>query len=339
MSDPVIHVSFPQPPDRFPTVLHWHAQISCKVHGALTARFGERVRFTPWDAPLAPSGRDVLVSFLPHPALRTWKRSVVVENANFDVDKWRFGAFRRFGLDAPLDPVRETYTWLEGQFALVILSNDAAMRRVAARDPQVAACWDYLAAAARRVSVHPHPIDKVVFSRHYDPAVTPDRVRMLVYHAGGRKNSQQLIDTLRAIGMRENSDFSVAPFIHKDRADLMAFLRAHFLIVANTSYAETGPINMLEFLLSGFAVYGHEDWWDGVGNPDFAWTYDPSRQEENRAALTRILRSAPAAIAAERDRMRRAFMERADNEWPVLTGRIGDLVAELLESDHAGDPT
>lgn len=337
MSDPTIHVSFPQPPDAFPGKLHWHAQISRYVYGALSDRFGARVRFSPWSAPLDPAGRDVLVSFLPHPALEHWKRSVLIENSNFDVDKWRFAAFRRHGLEAPVDSVRETGEWLRHQYALLVLSNDVAIRRVAAGDPLVAACHDHMAGLARHFSVHPHPIDKVEFSRLAGAFPLPPKVRMLVYHGGPRKNSAELIATLRDIGLQENSDFSVAAYVPKDRVDLMSFLRQNFLVVANTSYSETGPINMIEYLLSGFAIYGHDDWWDGAGNPRFTWSYDPAAQPANRAGLLHIFHElGPAGVAAERDRVRAAFLDRTDNDWPALLGPLCRHVEALLESDHPG---
>ncbi|PWC36503.1 hypothetical protein [Azospirillum sp. TSO35-2] len=337
MSDPIIHVSFPMAPDAYPTTLHWHAQLSRHVFAALSARFGARVRFSPWTAPLEPAGRDVLVSFQPHPALTRWKRSVLIENSNFDVDKWRHAAFRRFGLNAPTDAVAAGDAALRHQYALVVLSNDVAIRRVAARDPQVAACYDHMASLARHLSVHPHPIDKVEFSRLATGFATPAKTRMLVYHAGPRKNSAELIATLRDIGLQENSDFSVAAHVPKDRADLMAFLRQNFLVVANTSYSETGPINMIEYLLSGFAVYGHDDWWDGAGNPRFTWSYDPAAQETNRANLRHIFHElGPDGVAAERDRVRTAFLERSDNDWPALLGPVCAHVEALLDSDHPG---
>jgi hypothetical protein len=155
----------------------------------------------------------VLVSFLPHPALKDWKRSVLIENSNFDVDKWRFAVFRRFGLNAPVDSVRETEAWMRGHYAALVLSNDVAIRRVASRDPQVAACYDHMASLVRHLSVHPHPIDKVEFSCLASGFPLPPKLRMLVYHAGPRKNSAELIQTLRDIGLQENSDFSVAAHV------------------------------------------------------------------------------------------------------------------------------
>jgi hypothetical protein len=46
MTDPTIHVSFPQPPDACPKTLHWHAQLSRHVVEALQGRFDARVRFS-----------------------------------------------------------------------------------------------------------------------------------------------------------------------------------------------------------------------------------------------------------------------------------------------------
>lgn len=339
MSDPTIHVSFPLAPDTYPARLHWHAQISHFVCRALVRRFGRRVVFSPWEAPLEPRGRDVLVSFLPHPALKSWKRSVLIENSNFDVDKWRHAAFRRYGLNAPVDSTAETDGWLRGQYALIVLSNDVAIRRIAARDPQVAACHDHMAAMARFLSVHPHPIDKTEFSRLHGGVPIPPKVRLLVYHAGPRKNSAELIATLRDLDLRENSDFSVVPYVDKGRADLMAFLRQNFQIVANTSFSETGPINMIEYLLSGFAVFGHDDWWDGAGNPRFTWSYDPAQMDRNRANLRHIVHElGPGGVAREQERVRNATLERTDNDWAAILGPLGDHVEALLASDHPGRP-
>lgn len=340
MTDPVIHVSFPQPPDRYPATRHWHAQISHFVFRALAARFGRRVAFSPWEAPLAPAGRDVLVSFLPHPALKVWKRSVLVENSTFATDKWRYEAFRRFGLDAPLDPVRETHAWLEHQYALVVLSNDVAMRRVAANDPLVAECHAWMRGAARHLSIHPHPIDKPEFARLRHAVPDPAKVRMLIYHGGPRKNSAELIDTMRALNFQENNDFAVVRHVVKDREDLLRFIRENFLIVANTSFSETGPINMIEYLVSGHLIYGHEDWWDGLGNPRLGWSYDPARMAANHANLLHVMRDlGPAGVIAERDRAWRAFMARTDNEWPAITGLVVEHVAALLDNDHPGHAT
>jgi hypothetical protein len=94
---------------------------------------------------------------------------------------------------------------------------------------------------------------------------------------------------------------------------------------------------MIEYLLSGFAIYGHDDRWDGAENPRFGWSYDPAAQEANRANLHHIFHElGPAGVAAERDRVRTAFLERTDNDWPALLGPLCDHVEALLDSDYPG---
>ncbi len=332
-------VSFPALPDAYPANRHWHAQLSSFVTRALVERFGGRVSFVPWDQPPPLRGQDAFVSFLPHPALGGWKRSVVLDNDNFDSDKWRFSAFRRFGYDAPLDPVADAYRLLDGQFARIVLVNDITRRRVADRDPRVADCWEHLSGlTGGRVSLHPHPIDKAFFSRLYGAEPPPDRARMLVYHGGPRKNSAELIALLRRLGFAENRDFSIAPYIDKGNDDLARFLLKNFFFVGNTSFSETGPINMWEYLTAGHIPYGHEDWWDGAGNPRLCWSYDPARQAENADNLDHLLRRMDVgALVEERDRLWHWWIGRRDNDWPCVTTDLCDQVDRLLSAPHPAE--
>ncbi len=332
----LVHVSFPASPDAYPANRHWHAQLCSFVFAALTRRFGDRVVFSAWGtAPTLRDG-DALVTFLPHPALARWKRSVVLDNDCFDTDKWRFAAFRRHGYDAPLDPVADVYRLLDRQFARIVLCNDITLRRVATRDPRVADCWDHLhALGGGRVSLHPHPIDKAVFGRLYGSLPPPDRARMLVYHGGPRKNSAELITLLRENGFIENTDFSVVSHIDKSNDELLRFLLRNFLIVANTSFSETGPINMWEYLSAGHLIYGHEDWWDGAGNRGLCWSYDPARRDENAANLHHLLRGQDVpALLAERDRLWHWWMGRDDNDWCRITDDVAHQVERLLGSPY-----
>lgn len=327
--------AFPRPAEAWPADRHWHAQLAHFVVAALHRRFGDRVRAVPWGAEVEPAGRDVFVSLLPHPLLARWKRSVVLENLNFDVDKWRHGAFRRYGFDVPLDRTAETMRWLEGQYALSVLGNDVTIARCRAGDPQVAACHDHLKRSVVAMTLHPHPIDKAFFSRLFGQVALPERARMLVYHGGPRKNSAELIALLRRLGFREGADFAVSAYVDKNDDAVLARLLSRFLVVASASYSETGPVNMIEYMLSGHLVYGHEDWWAAEGEPRLCWTYDPARQEENAAALDWLLRQAPMPeLMAIRDRRRQSWLDRADTGWPSYTDVVCERVAELLEATH-----
>lgn len=327
-----VYVSFPAPPDAYPADPHWHAQLCRFVFTALTERFGARVVFTPWGTPPPLRGPDALVTFLPHPALTRWKRTVLIDNETFDVDKWRFARFRRYGYDAPLDDVRGHDAAIAGQYHRIVLCNDVTLARAATRHPQVADCLDALSASAGgRVSLRVHPIDKVRWSRFYGAVPPPDRARMLVYHGGPRKNSAELIDLLRRNGFAEGKDFAVVKYVDKTNEDLLRFLLQNFFFVANTSFSETGPINMWEYLTAGHIVYGHDEWWDGAGDRRLCWSYDPARMDENAASLDFLLRRMDAgALVAERDRLHRWWMDRTDNEWPAITDEVCDRVERLL---------
>jgi hypothetical protein len=331
-----VYVSFPASPDAYPANPHWHAQLCFFVFQALRQRFGDRVVYCPWDTPPPLSGSDALVTFLPHPALVHWKRSVLVDNETFDVDQWRYAAFRRFGYNAPVGRTAHYDQTLAGQFHRIVLCNDVTLHRIECRDPQVAERWDYLNAAyAGRISTHPHPIDKAFFGRLYNTLPVPNRARMLVYHGGWRKNSAELVALLRQTGFVEDKDFAIVEYINKRDDHLVRYLLQNYFFVGNTSFSESGPINMWEYLSSGHIVYGHDEWWDGAGNQRLCWSYDPARMEENAANLDFLLRGMRTeALLAERDRLWRWWMERTDNEWARVTEDVGDQVDKLLRSSH-----
>lgn len=331
-----ILVSFPQPPDVYPKRRHWHAQISRFVTGALRERFGERVRFVPWEAELEPSGSDALATFLPHPTLVRWKRSVVLENHTFDVDKWRSDAFRRHGLNVPLDRSVDKLPWIEGQYAACVLTNDVALERLRTRDPVVTPCFDEFRGMVEVLTVHPHPIDKPFFSRPFGTVPPPDRPRLLIYHAGVRKNASEMIAAARALGLVEGEEFQIVERVDKDDDEELRHLLSRFLVVANASYSETGPINMIEYMVGGHLVLGNEEWWPD-GDPWRQWSHDPARAEENVRTLERIVRgSSLEELLAVRDRRRDAWLARTDTDWKSYTDAVTARVEELLGSGHRG---
>lgn len=328
-------VSFPQPPDVYPRRRHWHAQISHFVVAALRDRLGDRVRFVPWEAEAEPVGTDALVTFLPHPTLARWKRSVVLDNHTFDVDRWRFDAFRRHGLDIPLDPALDLRAWIEGQYAACVLTNDVALERLRTRDPRVAACFDEYVGLVEALSAHPHPIDKALFARAFGTVPPPDRPRVLIYHAGIRKNASEMIAAARAIGLVEGEEFEVVDRVDKDDDDMTRFLLLRWPIVANASYSETGPINMIEYMVGGHLVLGNEEWWPEAGEPWRQWSHDPARADENAATLDRLVRrSTIEELSAIRDRRRDAWLARPDTNWGSYTDAVIARVDALLSSSH-----
>jgi len=328
-------VSFPLPPDAYPTRRHWHAQISRFVTTALRGRFGDRVHFVPWEAELDPVGRDALVTFLPHPTLARWKRSVVLENHTFDTNKWRFDAFRRYGLDVPLDSAVDRRSWIEGQYAACVLTNDVSLERLRNRDPRVVPCFDEFKRMVSVLTVHPHPIDKPFFSRLFGTVPPPDRPRLLIYHAGVRKNAAEMIATAREIGLVEGEEFRVVDRVDKDDDDELRYLLGRFPVIANASYSETGPINMIEYMVGGHLVLGNEEWWGPAGEPWRQWSHDPARAAENATTLDRIIRrSSVEELAAVRDLRRDAWLSRSDTDWRSYTDVVTARVEELLVSSH-----
>lgn len=326
----MIAVNFPCRPDLYPHRMQYSwAQISHFVFDALMRAFPRtKVEFFAPGATIPLADSDVLVGNVSDHMLR-WKRSIIVDNDNLDVDRWLHGRFSKYGADYPTYHTGWTKPHMEGCLAALLKTSDVAIRRWDSGDESVAAKKAWLLSSLGSVHVLPHPIDKVVFGARYRPEAQAGRMKMLVYHAGPTKNARELIDLLGKLGFTGH-DFTVTDNITR-APEIVERIVRDYPIFAHVSVSEGFPYLANEFMCDGVLLYGHEEWWDGYGDDRLTWTYDPARQEENASKLRYLFKpSSRADLRDLRKIVRDRHVGRIDNEWSYFTNILVDEVRKHL---------
>lgn len=318
-----IVVSFPSGPNAFPQNSVSWAQMSYHMFKALKETF-DNVIFMPMQNTKL-HGSDILITCVVHPMLPKWKRSIIVYNDNFLVNKWKHGKFKRYGLEFKTDCVSGYDRYIKNVQAVIIKSNDVALRRWKNNDPLILAKKNWLINNVKSVNVVPHPIDKKFYSRHYN-ANRKTSPKMLVYHAGWRKNAKHLIDLLKASNM---SNFDVVSKITMSDVRIKAILN-EYSYIAHISVSEGFPYLANELMCQGLVLYGHDDWWNGYGNQDLCWSYDPKKQELNKKNLTKLLTLPSKDCAQLRKQQWDQHMSRTDNNWDYFNNILLNEVKKLL---------
>jgi hypothetical protein len=102
----MIYVSFPSTGADYPRVSKSRSQIAHFVIKALREHyevkilgFGKKANF---------KDNDLLITCVPNPNLPHWKRTIIVDNDNFNVDKWKHGKFTKGSFTHKTD---HTYKW------------------------------------------------------------------------------------------------------------------------------------------------------------------------------------------------------------------------------------
>jgi len=309
----------------------WHDQMNYYVYSAIRRTFKDVV-FAPWMTNLPLKGKDILVTFMPNPNVSTWKRTILIDNSNFDVNKWNHGTFVDGGFSTQIsDDFKHAYDEaMANVLGQIILSNDVAIEKCRIRDPSVQDFYEFIMRSNERVYVVPHPIDKGHWSKIYDEAHFPHQ-KMLIYHAGQRKNSAQLIEMMTSLGYIRGQHFDVTDYIRKDNLEELRSTLSGYSIFANCSYSETGPVNLLEFLINGQLIYGHSAWWDGCGYPFLQWSYDPAKMQMNKSNIRFLLNpDNHSYLHSVRNSIHKRYMARTDNKWAAVTDIVVKLIRENL---------
>jgi len=183
--------------------------------------------------------------------------------------------------------------------------------------------------------IGPHLIDRNRFRRVPKERLNGpgDRFghRLMAYHTGWRKSSAEAIALLEASGFQRGRDFDVVARIDKNNPAVLRAAVRRFNIVFSGSFSETGPINLIEYVVQGFLVAGHKDWWTGYGLDATVWSYDPARREEMRARLAWLLDPANLdELEAHRERICRHLCERPDMDWEPSVDHLAEIVRRAL---------
>lgn len=332
MSTNTIYLSLPVPTPNHYVNGHrasW-AQIAYFVYDALSRQFPGNVKYLPYGKNIPMKKDDVLVSCVPNDQLGKMPgRTIIIDNDNFEVAKWKRGKFEKYGLDAQTDHTWPFNRFLHGLYGAVFKTNDVALRKWNSNHPDVLEKKQFLLKNIKHVEPVPHPIDKGYFTTFYNPNLRIPKLKMLIYHAPWRKNAAQLINMLKRNGFSTDL-YTVVSSVNKTDSEVKRILN-EYAYLAHVSYSEGFPYFANEFLCQGLVLYGHEEWWDPYGYDALKWTYDPARQEKNLANLRQLLRPDFKDMYYDmRRKVVQTHLDRTDNNWNYLTGKIVSMVQELL---------
>lgn len=326
-----IYVSFPDSPDAYPDREKINPNVvACHfIYHALKPKWPGRVEYIHWGKRPKYAPDDIVVGLLGGASMNEWNRSVVISNDNFDVNKWKHGQFRKYGLNLQTD---HTWCWnggLKGRLACVFMTNDVAMKKWKNDHPDVKEKKDWLLKNVGSMRLMQHPIDKSFWTGKYDPNRRFDHLRMLVYHSDWRKNAHQLIEILKWCGFKERVNFDVVPWVDKTDPGNLDRILKHYAYLAHVSVSEGFPYMANEFLCQGLLLYGNEEWWDGYGYQGLRFTYDPARGAHNVESLKVILGDAyKDQYYGVRQDVWNKHINRTDNNWSTFTKAVVEEVAK-----------
>jgi hypothetical protein len=326
----MIYLSFPVPnPNSYACGLRtsW-AQIVYFVYNAVHNKFPKITRYY-WNGELHLQPDDVFISNVPNPRLQEHpNRTIIVDNDNFEVGKWKHGKFTKYGIDAET-PYGYPYNHLlKGLHGALLKTNDVAIRKWNTDNEDVLEKKQFLLENIKNVQMSPHPIDKNYFGSFYNRDLRFAKPKMLVYHAPPLKNATQLVEMLNA--NFDSSLYDVVGGVQKSDNEVRGIL-SKYTYLAHTSYSEGFPYFANEFLCQGLPLYGHEEWWEPYGHDILKWTYDPARQEDNLRNLKVLLSD---DFIEEYHDLRRnviqSHLDRTDNNWDTFTNKLISMIQELL---------
>ena len=246
--------------------LSWD-QITYFVYNSILAKFPKNTIYSPWkNGPteefvmprneVKMTKADVFISARPCYQLKEFpERSIIIDNDNFDVGKWKHGKFNKYDIGSNAIPTHSSL--LDGLYGAVFKTNDVAIRKWNSNDPDVFETKQFLVSNIKNIELVPHPIDKNYFSTFYNRDLRLSKLKMLVYNRGGKdpggKNAEQLIDMLRSNNF-ETSSYSIIDYIHKADSTVRGIL-SEFAYLAHISYSEGFPYFANEFLCQGLPLW------------------------------------------------------------------------------------
>ena len=324
-----IYVAFVNKPDDYLNNHSANPAISHFVYYAIKKKYGNRVVSALWTDDLPLSGNDLLVTILPNQNLNKWKRSIIITNDTFDVDKWKYGRFKKYGLNLQTDHTIYYNCQIKDTLAGFWMTNDLAINRWENNDPQVLEKKKWLQNNTGNVILTQAPLDKEYLLKLYEPNRQFNDLQMLVYHNGWRKNAQQLIDLLNKNGY--NHKFDVINYMNKEDPNNVKRYLSKYAYLAHTSVSEAFPYFASDLLCQGLLLFGHEEWWHGYGNSCLTWSYDPKKEEENLAKLKKLLSNDFLnKYGALRDEVWSKHVNRTDNNWDFFTNMVVDEISKYI---------
>lgn len=304
-----------------------HDQIAYFIYKDLSKRFSNIV-YHPFHKPIDLSGDDILVTCIPNKNITKWKdRTIIVDNDTFEVDKWKYGKFKKYGLDKNIDYTYCFNNYLEGLYGALIMTNDIAIMKLSNNHPDVLEKKNFIESNIKHFFCTPHPIDKKYFSENYNKDLKLLSPKMLVYYNGERKNAYELIEILKSDSFF-NDKYDVVNLI--ERTTNIEYSKKYNYF-AHVSLSESGPYLAYELLCQGIVTYGHEEWWDGYGYDILRYTYNPEENDRNISNLKKLLSNDfLEQYYLMRNDILLKYLSRTDNEWNYFNNILTNLIKGLL---------
>lgn len=335
----MIYISFPGDITFYPDKATYPPELIYHIYNGLKNKYGEKqVEIVPfYKDPPTNDSKDILVTQIFGSYGKVLReRVILVENSNFESNKWNKegkARYTKYGVnsDNEIDGVYGVNECLENVGSAIFISNDVALKRWNENHPDIRMYKNYLQQTIKNIIPIPHPLEKQRYLRFFNPEYIPATPKLLIYHAGSRKNSLQYIQILRDFGFKEDKHFVITSFVNKNDHELLRRINREYHAFVNCSFSESGPINVIEFMFQGLLIIGHEEWWSGYNFPQTIWTYDPDRHDEMRAKIWWLLDPARRKEIKEmRNKIVNYNVNRKDNEWPYLINHLYTLIDNLL---------
>lgn len=334
----MIYVSFPGNPDAYPSHATYNPELAHHIYYGLKNKYPDVAWVTFYQPPPSfNADKDVLVTqvfgnykYIPK------NRIILVENSNFESMKWIYtdkARYTKHGISDynDIDGNQDTKEYVDDIGNLLLLSNDIAIEKYNSDHPDIAVYKNYLKSTVNNIDMAPHPLNKQRYLKFFDPNFIPSTPKMLVHHAGMRKNSIQFWRMIDQMGYKEPRDYVSTPYVNKDDHDLLAAVNKTYHMIVSCSYSESGPINIIEFMYQGLLVLGHEEWWNAYGHNKTLWSYDPARYQEMQDNVRWLMDSKNLEeIRHMRNNILTTYVTRTDNEWPYFLQKLYTMVDSLL---------
>jgi hypothetical protein len=257
-------------------------------------------------------------------------RTILVDNNTFDVNIWKTGHFKKYGLNIPIgssEPNSQYNYLFKNLYAVLFKTNDIAIHKWNSDHLDVMEKKQFLLNTIKKVIILPHPIDKQYYNSFYNADLHLSSLKMLVYDGHEGKTAKELIKVLKK-NFSPNT-YSIITGIRKTVQNVNKMLNS-YAYLAHVSYSEGFPYFANEFLTQGLPLFGHEEWWDPYGYDYLKWSYNPEKQDQNINNLNKLLND---NFANEYYQMRKglvkAHLDRTDNDWSYLTDKLIKLIEEL----------
>jgi hypothetical protein len=178
-------------------------QITHFVYSDILKKFPKNTTYLNWHSDAPMKREDVLITARPcyppqcNSQMQKFpERTIIVDNDNFDVNKWKHGRFNKYNLNTETVHTYPLNNLMENLYGAIYKTNDVAIRKWNSNDPDVLETKQFILSKVKHVEILPHPIDKDHFSKLYNPSLKLSNLKMLVYHLDISKNATQLIDML-----------------------------------------------------------------------------------------------------------------------------------------------